>query len=120
MHGDGQAAGTYLVERYCPGVTRESLFQALSGVSRAAAEMQQSGKAVRLIRSTFFPEDEAVFCMFEADTPEAVREVNERAGFDFDRISRVEEVTVRTSTTPMSGNEPSGVGLGGQPGGDVR
>ena len=49
--------------------------------------MGSEGRAVRYLRSTIVPADEALLCVFEADSEELVREVYARAGVPFERLS---------------------------------
>jgi len=50
--------------------------------------MRSEGKQVEHVRSTLVPEQETVFCIFEATSEELVAELNERADFRYDRIDR--------------------------------
>jgi hypothetical protein len=78
---------TYLVEHYRPGLTAEDLRQAAALVRAAAAELQHAGTAVRYLRSTIVPTDEAFLSMFEAASEDDVRATCARAGIPFERIS---------------------------------
>jgi hypothetical protein len=77
---------TYLVERHLPGFTSDQLPGAAGAAKTATTEMSNEGVPVRYLRSTFVPGEEKCFCLFEASSPEVVREANERAGLPFDRI----------------------------------
>lgn len=77
---------TYLVERHLPGFATEDLPGAAGAAKSASAEMSREGVPVRYLRSTFVPGEEKCFCLFEASSPEAVREANERAGLPFEQI----------------------------------
>ncbi len=46
---------------------------------KAAAEMTSEGTPVSYLRSTFLPGDDKCYCLFEAPSEAAVREVNQRA-----------------------------------------
>jgi hypothetical protein len=76
----------YLVEAYVPrsGVLEA---RAAGGRARAAAErLSREGIAVRHVRTTFLPDDETCFHIFEAASEEAVGEVCRRAGIRSGRI----------------------------------
>jgi hypothetical protein len=45
----------------------------------AAEELSRQGTPVRYVRTTFLPDDETCFHLFEASTPAAVEEVSRRA-----------------------------------------
>jgi len=68
----------YLVERYLPGAGHED---AAAAADRSAAAAE--GSAVRYIGTTYIPADEACFCEYEARSPEAVAQANERAELPF-------------------------------------
>jgi len=87
---DGQASApleTYLVEQYQPGFETDRLRQTAAEVRESAHELEREGKAVRFLRSTIIPGDEALLCLLEAESEELIRETYERAGISFDRIS---------------------------------
>ena len=77
----------YLVEHYSPGLTVDGLGCWAALVRETAAAMRSEGSAVRYLRSTIVPADEALLCVFEADSEELVREVYARAGVPFERLS---------------------------------
>ena len=77
----------YLVEHYSPGMTVDGLGCRATRVREAAVAMGGEGRAVRYLRSTIVPADEALLCVFEAGSEELVREVFARAGVPFERLS---------------------------------
>jgi hypothetical protein len=79
---------TFLVENYVPGLSVDGLQAVDARVCAEAAKMAREGKAVRVVRSTIVPEDEALLCLLDADSEELVREAYDRAGVTFDRISK--------------------------------
>jgi uncharacterized protein DUF4242 len=78
---------TYLVEHYQPGLTAAELQEAAALVRTAAAALERDGSAVRYLRSTIVPGDEAMLSVFEAGSEAAVQEAYARAGVPFERIS---------------------------------
>ncbi len=78
--------GTYLVERYWPGITQELLAAAIARGELEASGPTQVGGRVRRLGSVLLASDEVVFCLFTADSADAVAEVNDRARFPYDRI----------------------------------
>lgn len=76
----------YMVERHLPGFPVEQLPVAASAAKQKSAEMTAEGTAVRYLRSTWIPDDEKLFCLFEGVSPEAIAEVQERAALPYDRI----------------------------------
>jgi hypothetical protein len=82
-----QGGDLYLVEQYSPGVTVDELASWAARVRDMAVAMSNEGRAVRYLRSTIVPADEALLCVFEASYEELVREVYARAGVPFERLS---------------------------------
>lgn len=95
----------YLVERYWPGVTAELHAAAVHRGRVAAAELRDEGRAVTYLRSTLVPEQETVLCVFEADSPEVVRELNERADIPLDRITEAVPVAAEQPGAPDATRE---------------
>ena len=48
--------------------------------------MQDEGIPVRFVRSLFVPEDDACFHLYEAASPEQVREAARRASLPFEKL----------------------------------
>jgi Nickel responsive protein SCO4226-like len=82
-----EARTTYLVEHYRPGLTVDGFREWAARVRDTAGEMKREGKAVRYLRSTIVPADEALLCVLDAASEELVRETYARAGISFERIS---------------------------------
>jgi len=82
-----------MVERELPGITLPQLADAQQAAIRESDRMSGDGNDVRYIRSTWVPGDSRVMCLFAADTPERVREVNEAAGIPFTRIVQAMDLT---------------------------
>jgi len=92
------ALSTFLVERYWPGVRADTHAAAMARGKRTAAALRHEGRQIEYLRSTLVPEQETVLCIFEAETPELVAELNDRAEFHYDRIA--EAVAVPASESP--------------------
>jgi Protein of unknown function (DUF4242) len=82
-----KSGNVYLVEHYSPGLTVDGLGCWAARVRETAAALAIEGRAVRYLRSTIVPADEALLCVFEASSEELVREVYARAGVPFERLS---------------------------------
>lgn len=78
---------SYLVERYLPGLSEADVRSALARAQDACAELCDAGTQIRYCGSIFLPLEEACFCRYESDHPEAVAEANERAQLAFARIT---------------------------------
>lgn len=98
--GSRDLTTSYLVERYWPGVTSELHAAAVRRGRLAAAELRGEGRVVTYVRSTLVPEQETVLCVFEADSPDVVRELNERADIPLDRITEAVPVAAEVQGAP--------------------
>ena len=89
----------YLVELYRS--QSEAAAAAADGErARVAAEiLTGSGRAVRLVRSIFVPDDETCFLLYEADSADAVRTAMALAGLPCDEIHQTAGQT-RPDLTP--------------------
>jgi Nickel responsive protein SCO4226-like len=82
-----KSRNVYLVEHYAPGLTVDGLSCWAALIRETAVAMGSEGRAVRYLRSTIVPADEALLCVFEAGSEELVRDVYARAGVPFERLS---------------------------------
>jgi Protein of unknown function (DUF4242) len=65
----------------------------LAAGARAAVEaVARTTTSVRLLYSVLVPEDETCFCVYEAESKQALRNASRVAGVDFERISRAFEL----------------------------
>lgn len=83
----------YMVDRSLPGITMEQLAAAQQAAIETANKSTAEGKPVRYIRSTFVPSDARCMCLFEAGSPEAVRDVNDRAKIPYTRVVEAADLT---------------------------
>jgi muconolactone delta-isomerase len=83
----------YMVDRELPGVTMEQLAAAQKAAIETGQKFTAEGKNVRYIRTTFVPGEAHCMCLFEADNPDLVREVNETAQIPFTRIVEALDLT---------------------------
>ena len=83
----------YMVERELPGVSMDQLAAAQAAAIKTGQEFTESGRNVRYIRTTFVPGDSRCMCLFEADSADLVREVNESAEIPFSKITEAMDLT---------------------------
>jgi hypothetical protein len=76
----------YLVEAYVPRSRAREARAAGRDARAATEELSREGTTVRYVRTTFLPNDETCFHVFEAASEEAVGEVCRRAGLRSARI----------------------------------
>jgi Nickel responsive protein SCO4226-like len=78
---------SYLVERYLPGLSEAEVRSGLARANAACAELRAAGTEIHYRGSIFLPLEEACFCRFDGDRPEAVEQVNQQAELAFARIT---------------------------------
>lgn len=77
---------SYLVEAYLPRSHAEEARAAGRRARATAEQLLREGVLVRYVRTTFLPDDETCFHLFDADCSEAVEEVCRRAGIGHARV----------------------------------
>ena len=77
----------YLVELFVPRTDPLAVPAGIGRARLAADELTRAGTAVRYLRSTFVPEDEICFLLFEAACAQDVRDVAHGAELPVERIS---------------------------------
>jgi hypothetical protein len=93
--------GLYLVERYLGAVAAEGLPAAVARLAEVCSA-SAPGASVRYLHSTYLPSEDTCFCLFRADSRDAVRRVNGLAEFAVDRIT---EAVVMFEADPSNTNE---------------
>ena len=83
----------YMVERELTGITMDQLGAAQKAAIETSQKFTSEGRAVRYIRSTFVPGDARCMCLFEADSQDLVKDVNETAGIPFTGIVEAFDLT---------------------------
>jgi Nickel responsive protein SCO4226-like len=89
---------TFLVERYVPA--DRDLRDAVRRAVRVAEELDGADTPVRYLWSARIAADETWLCCFEAPDAGVVADLNRRAAFPFDRISRADVVWSASPTSP--------------------
>lgn len=83
----------YMVERNLGGISMEDLGGAQQAAIGKAQEMRQDGSDIRYIRSTFAPEDGRCMCLFEANSEQDVKRLNDEAGLPYERVVPAMDLT---------------------------
>ena len=83
----------YMVERNLPGITMEQLGAAQKAAIEKGKQLTATGKPVRYIRSTFVPQESRCMCLFEASSPELVKQLNDEAKIPYTRIVEAADLT---------------------------
>jgi muconolactone delta-isomerase len=82
-----------MVDRHLAGISKEQLAGAQQAAINTSRSFREQGKNVRYIRSTFVPGESRCMCLFEADSADLVRQVNETAKLPFTRIVEALDLT---------------------------
>ena len=85
---------SFIVEAYVPCSQSADAHAAALALAAVADELTRTGTKVRHVATTFLPDDETCFHLFEAASAEAVEEVSRRAGLGERRVLRA--VTARS------------------------
>jgi hypothetical protein len=76
----------FLVELYRSHTETQAAAADCELAGAAAETLTGSGRAVRLVRSFFVPDDETCFLLFEAESADSVRDVMALAGLPCDEV----------------------------------
>ncbi|HWB56865.1 MAG TPA: nickel-binding protein [Gaiellaceae bacterium] len=82
----------YLAELYLPRSGSGSLQEAALRARSAADEMTREGTPIRYLRAIFLGEDEVCMHLYEAASPELVREASRRAAIPIERVTEAMDV----------------------------
>jgi Protein of unknown function (DUF4242) len=77
----------FLVELYVSRMDAAAAERGAERARRAAERLAGRGTPVRYLRGLFVPEDETCFLLYEAGSPETVREAARLAGLRCDRVA---------------------------------
>ena len=75
------------------GIPMEQLAAAQKAAIDTGKAMTAQGKSVRYIRSTFVPGEGKCMCLFEAPSPQSVKELNDTAKLPYSRIVEALDLT---------------------------
>ena len=83
----------YMVERELTGIAMSDLAAAQQLAIKTSQDYAANGTPMRYIRSTFTPEDRRCMCLFEANSVEHVKRLNEEAKIPFTRVVQALDLT---------------------------
>lgn len=83
----------FMVERSLAGISIDDLGGAQKAAIAKGEEMTAGGTPVRYIRTTFAPDDGRCMCLFEAQSDEDVKRLNDEAGLPYDRVVPAMDLT---------------------------
>jgi hypothetical protein len=97
--------GTYLVERFLPGVPGDELGRIGERSRRACRRLAAEGVHIRYLGSTLVPRDESCFCLFEASSRAEVERANQEGGLSYVRISEAVATDERLIRATQEGSK---------------
>ena len=83
----------YMVERELKGISMSDLAAAQQRAIKTSKHYAAHGTPMRYIRSTFVPDDGRCMCLFEAESAENVKRLNEEAKIPFTRVTSALDLT---------------------------
>ena len=83
----------YMVERGLKGIPMNDLAAAQRLAIEKSREYTANGTPMRYIRSTFAPEDGRCMCLFEANSAEDVKRLNNEAGIPYRQVVEALDLT---------------------------
>ena len=84
--------GTFLVERYWPGVTVELFTNAVQRLEGSVANLRREGVSIETVTATLVPTDEAAYWVIDGPSAETVEMAFARSGMPVERIVAAVEV----------------------------
>ena len=87
-----ESAALFIVERRLPNIDEHQLAVLQAALTSAATRFSARGDGVRYLRSIFLARQQRLLSLFTAESPEAVRAVNEASLVPFARIEPAVEL----------------------------
>ncbi|WP_209504391.1 MULTISPECIES: DUF4242 domain-containing protein [unclassified Ruegeria] len=83
----------FMVERNLKGITMDDLGAAQKAAIATAQKMTADGDKISYVRSTFAPEDGRCMCLFDGESADQVRRLNDTAGLPYDKVVAAMDLT---------------------------
>jgi hypothetical protein len=85
----------YMVERHLPNFPADKLPAAAAAAKQKCEELSKEGQRVQYVRSTYVPEGQKCYCLFEGVSRQAVEEVQKRAGLPYEKVHEAAFLTAK-------------------------
>ncbi|WP_170469640.1 DUF4242 domain-containing protein [Ruegeria arenilitoris] len=76
----------FMVERNLKGISMDDLGAAQKAAIATAQKMTADGDKISYVRSTFAPEDGRCMCLFDGESADQVRRLNDTAGLPYEKV----------------------------------
>ncbi|WP_171133790.1 MULTISPECIES: DUF4242 domain-containing protein [unclassified Ruegeria] len=83
----------FMVERNLEGISMDDLGAAQKAAIATAQKMTADGDKISYVRSTFAPEDGRCMCLFDGESADQVRRLNDTAGLPYDKVVAAMDLT---------------------------
>lgn len=83
----------YMVERNLKGISMDDLASAQKAAIATAEQMSAAGNPIRYIRSTFAPDDGRCMCLFDGESEEQVKQLNDAAKLPYNCVTPALDLT---------------------------
>jgi hypothetical protein len=93
IRNGGYSMSVFMVERDLKGISMEDLAGAQKAAIATAAEMTANGQPISYIRSTFAPDDGRCMCLFDGESADQVRALNDKAGLPYNDVVPAMDLT---------------------------
>jgi len=78
----------YVGERYIPGAEEEVALAQAGEIRAVVQQLATGGSPIRLLSTTFVPNEEWVFDLFDAESAEQVRQVYDQCSVPVERVTQ--------------------------------
>jgi Protein of unknown function (DUF4242) len=95
----------FLAELYLPRTDSSSLREAATRARQAADAMTREGTPIHYLRALHLGDDEVCFHLYEAASPELVREASRRAAIPVERVTETLDVDPDAPPNPGERSE---------------
>ncbi|WP_170773675.1 DUF4242 domain-containing protein [Ruegeria lacuscaerulensis] len=83
----------FMVERNLKGISIDDLGAAQKAAIATAQKMTADGDKISYVRSTFAPEDGRCMCLFDGESADQVRRLNDTAGLPYEKVVAAMDLT---------------------------
>ena len=83
----------FMVERDLKGISMDDLAGAQRAAIQTASDMRATGESISYIRSTFAPDDGRCMCLFEGESADQVKRLNDSAGLPYSQVVAALDLT---------------------------